>query len=106
MWAAASSEPLDEPSGKAEAARKQIFQTHEPGDLPERRVLELREESLMANATSGPRATDPSPRPIDRVSRYLEKLASAGFFGRVVVTFQHGKVCDLRIEETKKLEEL
>lgn len=61
----------------------------------------------MANATSGPRATDPSPtKPIDRLSRYLEKLQHAGFFGKVVVTFQHGKVCDVRIEETKKLEEL
>ncbi|KAB2896201.1 MAG: hypothetical protein F9K40_14940 [Kofleriaceae bacterium] len=60
----------------------------------------------MANATSGPRATDPSPRHLDRLSRYLEKLAHAGFFGKVVVSFQHGKVCDIRVEETKKLEEL
>jgi hypothetical protein len=60
----------------------------------------------MANATSGPRATDPSKQPIDRLSRYLEKLQHAGFFGKVVVSFQHGKVCDVRIEETKKLEEL
>lgn len=60
----------------------------------------------MANATSGPRATDPSPQNLDRLSRYLEKLANAGFFGKVVVSFQHGKVSDVRIEQTKRLEEL
>ena len=31
---------------------------------------------------------------------------SGGFFGKVVVTFQNGRVCDIRIEQTKKLDEL
>lgn len=60
----------------------------------------------MANATSGPRATDPGPQPLDRLTRYLERLANAGFFGKVVVSFQHGKVSDVRIEQTKRLEDL
>jgi hypothetical protein len=92
-------------SGKVEAAWKRSFRIHEPGDLPERPDPELREESLMALA-AGPRATDPSPKPIHRLFLYLEKLATANFFGKVVLTFQNGKVSDIRIEQTKKLEEL
>jgi hypothetical protein len=44
--------------------------------------------------------------PIDRLLRYLEKLSSGSFFGKVVVSFQNGKVCDVKIEQTKKLDEL
>lgn len=43
---------------------------------------------------------------IDRLLRYLEKLSSGSFFGKVVVSFQNGKVCDVKIEQTKKLDEL
>jgi hypothetical protein len=58
-----------------------------------------------------PRATDrPSqnsnPSPIDRLLRYLERLSQGGFFGKVVVSFQNGKVSDIRIEQSKKLEDL
>ena len=49
---------------------------------------------------------DAPPTSIDRLLRYLEKLSSGRFFGKVVVSFQNGRVCDVRIEETKKLEEL
>jgi hypothetical protein len=44
--------------------------------------------------------------PIERLLRFLEKLAAGGFFGKVVVTFQNGRVCDIKIEQTKKLDEL
>ena len=44
--------------------------------------------------------------PMQRLQGFLEKLSSGGFFGKVVVSFQNGKVCDVRIEQTKKLEEL
>jgi hypothetical protein len=54
------------------------------------------------NATS----TDAVRSPIDRLLRYLDKIARAGFFGKVVVSFQNGKVFDVRIEQTKKLDEL
>lgn len=61
----------------------------------------------MAHAAADPRATDrPSTNPHDRLHRYLEKLANAGFFGKVVLSFQNGKVCDVRIEQSKKLEDL
>lgn len=59
----------------------------------------------MALAAADPRASD-RPNPIDRLSRYLEKLANGQFFGKVVVSFQNGKVCDVKIEQTKKLEDL
>ncbi len=44
--------------------------------------------------------------PIERLLRYLDKLASSSFFGKVTVSFQSGRVCDVRIEQTKKLDEL
>jgi hypothetical protein len=44
--------------------------------------------------------------PIERLLRFLEKCASGGFFGKVVVSFQNGRVCDVKIEQTKKLDEL
>jgi hypothetical protein len=62
-----------------------------------------------------PSAASPSPpeRPerqpehqTARLSRYLEKLAADDFYGKVIVSFQHGKICDVKIEQTKKLEEL
>ena len=44
--------------------------------------------------------------PIERLLRFLDKLAASSFFGKVTVSFQHGKVSDIRIEQTKKLDEL
>jgi len=44
--------------------------------------------------------------PIERLIRFLEKLATGGFFGKVQVSFQNGRVCDIKIEQTKKLDEL
>lgn len=53
-------------------------------------------------------ATDPrtNPRPLDRLHRYLDRLSDSAFFGKVVVSFQNGKVCDIKVEQTHKLEEL
>ena len=44
--------------------------------------------------------------PIERLLRLLEKCASGGFFGKVTVSFQNGRVCDIRIEQTRKLDEI
>lgn len=44
--------------------------------------------------------------PIERLLRFLEKLAGGGFFGKVTISFQNGRVCDVKIEQTKKLDEL
>lgn len=70
----------------------------------------------MSTSVVDPRATDrpqqeaaPSRSPsasLERLFRYVEKLSSGKFFGRVVVSFQNGKVCDVKIEQTKKLDEL
>jgi hypothetical protein len=47
-----------------------------------------------------------APTSSERLSRFFEELASTGFFGKVVIAYQNGKVCDVKIEQTKKLEEL
>jgi hypothetical protein len=57
----------------------------------------------MAATATDPRTTT---RPIDRLYRYLDRLCDTSFFGKVVLSFQNGKVCDIRVEQTKKLEEL
>jgi hypothetical protein len=44
--------------------------------------------------------------PLERLHRYLERLAGSEFYGKVVVSFQNGKVHDIKVEQTKKLEEL
>lgn len=49
---------------------------------------------------------DEARSPIERLLRFLEKLATGGFFGKVTVSFQNGRVCDVKIEQTKKLDEL
>jgi len=66
--------------------------------------------------TANPRATgrhDAAPQKIEprgvldvRLLRFLEELSAGSFFGKVVVSFQNGKVTDVRTEQTRKLEEL
>jgi hypothetical protein len=41
-----------------------------------------------------------------RVERYLERLHRAGFYGKVVISFQNGQINDIKTEQTKKLDEL
>jgi hypothetical protein len=45
-------------------------------------------------------------RPLERLYRFLDKLVHSGFFGRITLTFQNGRLCDIKIEQTKKLDEL
>lgn len=44
--------------------------------------------------------------PIERLLRFLARLAAEDFFGKVTISFQNGRVCDVKIEQTKKLDEL
>ena len=66
----------------------------------------------MAGLPSVPRGTEPNPKSstsqneLGRLARYFERLAADGFYGKVLVSFQNGKPCDVRIEQTKKLDEL
>lgn len=46
------------------------------------------------------------PQSTEKLTKYIENLTVSGFFGKVTVSFQNGKVCDVRIEQTKKLDEL
>jgi hypothetical protein len=50
--------------------------------------------------------TDVSRGQLERLTRFFERLTGNAFFGKVVVSFQNGKVADVKIEQTKKLEEL
>lgn len=58
------------------------------------------------------RATDrrdggrPDAQSMPRVAAYLERLSAAGFFGKVILSFQNGKVSEVKIEQTRKLDEL
>ncbi len=64
----------------------------------------------MAGLPSVPRGTGSDPKTsqneLHRLARYFERLAADGFYGKVLVSFQNGKPCDVRIEQTKKLDEL
>jgi hypothetical protein len=53
-----------------------------------------------------PAKTPHDRRPMDQLSRYLATLSEEGFFGKVVVSFQNGKVHDVKVEQTLKLDEL
>lgn len=71
---------------------------------------------FMSYANNRPRATgrqNSTSEPIEhrsaldpRVLRFLDELSVKSFFGKVVVSFQNGKVTDVRTEQTRKLEEL
>lgn len=58
-------------------------------------VVDLRRPRAAGAATS-----------FDRLARYLERLADERFYGKVTVTFQNGRACDVRVEQTHKLDEL
>ena len=53
-----------------------------------------------------PVAEQRTSQPLERLHRYLERLAASEFYGKVTVSFQHGKVHDIKVEQTKKLDEL
>jgi hypothetical protein len=69
---------------------------------------------LMPNGMIDQRATGRSkqipaetkPNPIERLHRYLDAISTEGFFGKVSVSFQNGKVHDIKVEQTRKLEDL
>jgi hypothetical protein len=62
----------------------------------------------MSGLPSVPRAAESrdARQELLRLARYFERLAGEGFYGKVVVSFQNGKPCDVKIEQTKKLDEL
>jgi hypothetical protein len=62
--------------------------------------------SSTSSRAENPRDAAKASSPIERVLTYLDGLAQQHFYGRVTVSFQNGKVHDVKIEQTKKLEEL
>ena len=59
----------------------------------------------MASSAMAMRS-DEARSPIERLLRFLERCVSNGFFGKGTVSFQNGRVCDVMVEQTKKLDEL
>jgi hypothetical protein len=77
--------------------------------------VELREGAATSRLGGAPTAPPAGregrvPFPVEkidpRLARFFEKLSAGQFFGKVVVSFQNGKAVDVRIEQTKKLDEL
>lgn len=60
----------------------------------------------MNTMQASPNRDDHQRNPIERLFRFLDRLASTAFFGKVVVSFQNGRVCNVTIKQTKKLDEL
>lgn len=44
--------------------------------------------------------------PFGRLFRFLGGLATNAFYGRVILSFQAGKVSNIVIEQSKKIDEL
>ena len=61
---------------------------------------------MMTGARQQEREPDGGFRPLERLYRFLDKLVRSAFFGRVTLSFQNGRLCDIKIEQTKKLDEL
>jgi hypothetical protein len=57
----------------------------------------------MPRPSNEPRA---SGHPLEPLHRYLDGLTGSQFYGKVIVSFQNGKVQDIKVEQTKKLDEL
>lgn len=57
-----------------------------------------------------PRDTIPpdTGEPVDivRVARFLRRLSEAHYFGKVTLSFQSGKITDLRAEQVMKIDDL
>ena len=43
---------------------------------------------------------------MEELVKYLKRLAGRRFFGRVVLSFQNGKVCEVKLEQTLKMYEI
>jgi hypothetical protein len=48
----------------------------------------------------------PERTPLERLIQFLENQVQGRLFGKVIVTFQDGRVCEVRLEQIKKLSEL
>jgi len=53
-----------------------------------------------------PTRDDNARSPIERLLRFLERIATSSFFGEVVVTFQNGRVVTISTKQSLKLDDL
>ncbi|HET7503526.1 MAG TPA: hypothetical protein VFK02_21035, partial [Kofleriaceae bacterium] len=73
----------------------------QPLDLPDPGVSCIMPSTSSEHRQAGSPGANPNGRPgggpLDRLHRYLERLAVSEFYGKVVVSFQNGKVCDIKV---------
>ncbi len=43
---------------------------------------------------------------IARIARFVRRLSDAKFFGKLTLSFQNGKITDLRTEQSMKIDDL
>lgn len=43
---------------------------------------------------------------LEKLFKLIREMIEKKFFGRVTISFQSGKICNIKIEQDKKLEEL
>jgi hypothetical protein len=63
--------------------------------VPSRRPVETQEE------IGARRVAD-----LARIGRYIGRLQDAGYFGKVTLSFQNGRLCELRTEQVMKVDDL
>jgi hypothetical protein len=44
--------------------------------------------------------------PHERFHRFFDRIAANGFYGKISVSLQNGRITDVRVEQTRKLDEL
>lgn len=68
-------------------------------------------DSRSPNLNPGARSNFPTPNapaqiPLARLLRFLERTAASDFFGRITVSFQNGRLGEIKIEQVLKPDEL
>ncbi len=58
------------------------------------------------NGSSPETSTVRSEEQIAPLLRYIARLSQGQFFGKVTLSFQNGKVHDIKVEQTHKMHEL
>jgi hypothetical protein len=48
----------------------------------------------------------PRFNPHERFHRFFDRITGNGFYGKISVSLQNGRITDVRVEQTRKLDEL
>lgn len=50
--------------------------------------------------------TEQQAADLARIGRYIAKLQGNGFFGKLILSLQNGKLCELKVEQVLKVGDL